>query len=218
MLGVLKTITYACCPACNSLYPPQDEDSVMIYPYNCTSEPCQARGGCDLLKLGSTLNRKSVGVPKRPFVMQDFHDFVAHLLSRPGMEVAIRQSGERMHDETVEDILTADGVKAFKGPDGVPFLSGGQHSELHLLWCLSVDFFNPYHNKIAGKVTSVGSIVLSCLLLLPDMRYKSENLSPPPSSPTGGLAWMEWSHVWGTEMALRRALEKLNLKYPADSD
>jgi hypothetical protein len=43
-------------------------------------------------------------------------------------------------------------------------------------------------------------------------------LSPPPSSPTRGLAWTEWSHAWGIEMALRRALEKLNLKYPADSD
>ena len=125
MLGVPKTITYAYCPACNSLYPPQDEDGVMIYPYNCTSEPCQARGGCDLLKLGSTLDRKSVGVPKRPFVMQDFHDFVACLLSRPGMEVTIRQSEECMRDKTVEDIITADGIRAFKGPDGVPFLSGG---------------------------------------------------------------------------------------------
>jgi len=57
--------------------------------------------------------------------MQDFHDFVAHLLSRPGMEVTIRQSGEPMRDETVEDIITMDGIRAFKGPDGVPFLSGG---------------------------------------------------------------------------------------------
>ena len=190
MLGVLKIITYACCPACNSLYPPQDEDGVIIYPYNCTSEQCQARGGCDLLKLGSTPNRKSVGIPKRPFVMQDFHDFVARLLSRPGMEVAIRQSGVCMRNKTVEDIISADGIKAFKGPDGVPFLSGGQHTELRLLWCLSVDFFNPYHNKIAGKVASVGSIVLSCLLLPPDMRYKSENLClvgiiPGPREPSG---------------------------------
>jgi hypothetical protein len=29
---------------------------------------------------------------------------------------------------------------------------------------------------------------------------------------------MEWSHAWGKEMELQRALEKLNLKYPADSD
>jgi hypothetical protein len=121
--------------------------------------------------------------------MQDFHNFVAHLLSRPGMEVTIQQSGECICDKTVEDILTVDGVKAFKGPDGVPFLSGGQHSKLHLLWCLSVDFFNPYHNKIAGKVTSVGSIILSCLLLLPDMQYKSENLClvgiiPGPHEPS----------------------------------
>ncbi len=95
-----------------------------------------------------------------------------------------------MCDETVEDIITADGIRAFKGPDGVPFLSSGQHSELCLLWCLSVDFFNPYHNKIAGKVASVGSIVLSCLLLPPDMRYKSENLClvsiiPGPREPLG---------------------------------
>ncbi len=92
------------------------------------------------------------------------------------MEVTIRQSGECMCNETVEDIITVDGIRAFKGPDGVPFLSGGQYSKLHLLWCLSTDFFNPYHNKIAGKVAFVGSIILSCLLLPPDMWYKLENL------------------------------------------
>ncbi|KAH9009207.1 hypothetical protein EDB83DRAFT_2178868, partial [Lactarius deliciosus] len=32
MLGAPKTITYACCPACSSLYPPQDEDGVPTYP------------------------------------------------------------------------------------------------------------------------------------------------------------------------------------------
>src|SRR5712671_2102210 len=55
---------------------------------------------------------------------------------------------------------------------------------------VSVDFFNLYHNKIAGKVTSVGSIILSCLLLPPDMWYKSENLClvgiiPGPHEPSG---------------------------------
>jgi hypothetical protein len=191
LLGVPKTVTFACCPACSSLYPPRDEDGVPTYPYECTSEPCHVRGGCDLLKLGSTPNRKSIGVPKRPFVMQDFHDFVGRLLSRPGMETAIQQSGLRVRDDdTVEDITTADGIRAIKGPDGVPFLSGARDQELRLLWCLSVDFFNPYHNKIAGKVASVGSIVLSCLLLPPNMRNKPENLYlvgiiPGPREPSG---------------------------------
>jgi hypothetical protein len=39
-------------------------------------------------------------------------------------------------------------------------------------------------------------------------------LSPPASEP----AWTEWSHAWGGEMRLKRALEKLNLEYPRDSD
>jgi len=30
-----------------------------------------------------------------------------------------------MCHETVEDIISVDGIKAFKGPDGIPFLSGG---------------------------------------------------------------------------------------------
>lgn len=190
LLGIPKTITYACCPACSSLYPPKDEDGTSTYPYECTSEPCQVRGGCNLLKLGSTPDGKGIGVPKRPFMMQDFHDFVGRLLSRPGVEAAIQRSGECVRDDVVKDITTADGIRAIKGPDGSPFLSGGQDQELRLLWCLSVDFFNPYHNKIAGKVASVGSIVLSCLLLPPNMRKKTENLClvgiiPGPREPSG---------------------------------
>ena len=37
-------------------------------------------------------------------------------------------------------------------------------------------------------------------------------------SPAGSPHWTEWSYVWRKEMELRRALEKLNLKYLADSD
>jgi len=32
-----------------------------------------------------------------------------------------------------------------------------------------------------------------------------------------GDSWMDWSHMWGTEMHLKRVLEKLNLEYPCDS-
>ena len=176
MIGAPKIVTYACCPACSSLYPPKDNDGFPTYPYECISKPCQAQGGCDLLKLGSTPCRNGIDVPKHPFVMQDFHNFVGCLLSRPGVEAALQQSKEQVCNDVVEDILTANGVREIKGPDSLPFLSGGQPQELCLLWCLSVDFFNPYHNKIAGKVASVGSIILSCLLLPPDMQQKIENL------------------------------------------
>jgi hypothetical protein len=35
---------------------------------------------------------------------------------------------------------------------------------------------------------------------------------------TSGNSWTDWSYAWGGEMRLRRALEKLNLEYPRDSD
>jgi len=37
------------------------------------------------------------------------------------------------------------------------------------------------------------------------------------SLPAPGNSWMDWSHAWGTEMHLKRVLEKLNLEYPRDS-
>jgi hypothetical protein len=33
-----------------------------------------------------------------------------------------------------------------------------------------------------------------------------------------GSSWTDWSHAWGIEMRLRKALEKLNLEYPCDSN
>ena len=33
-----------------------------------------------------------------------------------------------------------------------------------------------------------------------------------------GSSWTDWSHAWGREVYLKRALEKLNLEYPRDSD
>jgi hypothetical protein len=41
-----------------------------------------------------------------------------------------------------------------------------------------------------------------------------EDVSPPAP----GSSWTNWSHVWGREAYLKRALEKLNLEYPRDSD
>jgi hypothetical protein len=38
------------------------------------------------------------------------------------------------------------------------------------------------------------------------------------SPPAPGNSWTDWGHAWGGEMRLRKALERLNLEYPPDSD
>jgi len=38
------------------------------------------------------------------------------------------------------------------------------------------------------------------------------------SPPVPSTNWANWSDMWGREMYLRKALEKLNFEYPHDSD
>lgn len=84
------------------------------------------------------------------------------------------------------DIFAGQFLQGFMGPDGRPFRSDGQSGRY--AFSLSVDFFNPYTNKQAGKKVSVGVISLVCLNLPPSMRYKPENMFlagviPGPNEP-----------------------------------
>jgi hypothetical protein len=74
-----------------------------------------------------------------------------------------------------------------KDPDGNIFIIAPE-GELRLVWLILVDFFNPLHNKIAGKSVSVGSIALTCLNLPPHLCHKPRNkfvfgLIPLPHKP-----------------------------------
>jgi hypothetical protein len=74
----------------------------------------------------------------------------------------------------MHDIFDGEYLRSFKGPDGRSFGLGGE--EGRYVFSLSINFFNPYTNKQAGKKSSVGLISAVCLNLPPSMRYKPENM------------------------------------------
>ncbi|KIJ10022.1 hypothetical protein PAXINDRAFT_62716, partial [Paxillus involutus ATCC 200175] len=75
------------------------------------------------------------------------------------------------------NIWDREALRSFKGPDGRPFLDVPfKTSELHLIFSLFINWFNPYGNKQAGKRASVGVIYMVCHNLLIHLRYSLENV------------------------------------------
>ncbi|HKM50649.1 MAG TPA: hypothetical protein VJZ75_05670, partial [Candidatus Bathyarchaeia archaeon] len=163
------TTTYAACPACSATYRVEEGKTLRI---NCdwkrypNAKPCGTKISKLILQDGDG-DRRMVRVPIRPFLIQDFDAFKASLLSRPGME-AILDRGTLFNDtEDMWDIKDGTRVKELGSPDGATFCDGLKRRELRLLWSLSIDWFNPQGNKVAGKSTSTGSIVMACINLPP---------------------------------------------------
>ncbi len=171
-----KTTIYASCPRCCYTYAPKYHSGIPIYPAICTdqrlpqSQPC----GTNLTSV-KVIKGKSVRSPLRPFPVQCFDTFVGGLLSRPGIEDALEEMAAPRSKDVLVDIVDGDIVRSIEDITGQPFINpdSGEH---RLVWAVSVDWFNPYLNKIAGKTASIGLIVLSCLSLPPGLRYKPENI------------------------------------------
>jgi hypothetical protein len=89
--------------------------------------------------------------------------------------------------EELWDIWDGSAVRDLEGPDKKPF-SQGPEGEARIVWNLSVDWFNPFLNKQAGKSVSTGSIVMSCANLPPSIRNDTDNfylvgIIPGPKEP-----------------------------------
>ena len=172
------TITYAVCPKCSSLYPPKEGKRIPEWQPECTAHRFSDSPLCGqpLVKSG-VMGKESVRVPIRRLVVQDFDAFVGRLLCRPGYEKLMDEATVLHRDmEELRDIKDGAVVEELQGPDGKPFLDGYKRSELRLIWSFSADWFNPFHNKQAGKKASCGCIAMIPLSLPPSLRHKAENI------------------------------------------
>jgi hypothetical protein len=176
-----KITVFACCPNCSSIYAPTDsEGGLKNYPPTCTYKryPTSNECGARVSKEG-VYKEESVRVPTIPYAMQDFGDFLGRLYSRAGIEDAIESTQRALarHKNELWDVNDGIVVKELLDVNGRPFVeTGSEVDELRTVWCLSYDGFNPFHNKAAGKVASVGCLALSCLSLPPSLRYAGDNL------------------------------------------
>jgi hypothetical protein len=171
--------SYVCCPKCCALYSQGPLDEEDAYPKYCEnkvtsgSEVCRAR-----LRTARFVSGKAYSYPIRTYLYQDFPAWLARLVSRPGFEQLLYESLHSVREplrDVFRDIWDAPVIHEFVGPDGQLFFCY-EGPEFRLLFSLSYDSFNPYHNKAAGKRVSVGSIFMVCLNLPPEERHKFENM------------------------------------------
>lgn len=191
------TTTYATCPRCSSVYPPEQKGKVTNWPAACSWKRFESSPSCgERLVKSAVQDGESVRVPIRPLVVQDFDGFVARMLSRPGFEAILDEGTLRAGNYYKLDIKDGDAIQELKGPDGKAFMDGCKRRELRLVWSLSIDGFNPLKNKTAGKSISTSSVAMICLNLPPSLRYAPENIYlyaalPGPREPST----LELSHL-----------------------
>ncbi|TFY53450.1 hypothetical protein EVJ58_g9445 [Rhodofomes roseus] len=186
---------YASCPSCSCIYAPSRTDIDNPYPLHCTfvdadGPPC----GRPLVKKErhtSSNGQQHVRYsPLRPFPYHSVFSWIAALFSRRILEQAVESAWQRPlpADGKWSDILHAPALQSFRGPDNQPF-SKQSNNDVHLVFGLYLDWFNPGGNKKAGKSRSLGAIYLVCINLPPHLRFRPENIClvgiiPGPNEPS----------------------------------
>lgn len=178
----------ATCRTCGAKHlPSRNTNGVFDYPSLCP-EVKQGRRCGGKLKVPQD---QDWNTPRRPFYIQRSMAHIGRWFSLPGVEKSIAQysAGDLAEDEgSWRSSLQADYVRNFCGADGRRFLEP-LGSDIHIIFTLFVDWFNPYLNKASGKRSSVGALYMTCLNLPPHLRYKDENMYlvgiiPGPEEPS----------------------------------
>jgi len=163
---------FVTCPRCFALYP-RDEDILDTCSYRETtsSEPCG-----EALVTFKRVGNQTRTIFVREYLHQSLKSWFGALICRPGMEDLLdRDVLAEGRKSTISDIFGGTVLQGFLGPDGLPFLPS-RGSEGRYVFGLSVDAFNPFLNKQAGKKASSTAIYMVCLNLPPSIRYKPENM------------------------------------------
>jgi len=163
---------FVACPKCFALYS-QDGDipDTCSHRETASSEPCG-----EALVTFKQVGGQTRTVFVREYLHQSLKSWLGALICRSGMESILdRDVLAEGREGVISDIFGGTVLQTFLGPDGLPFLPS-KGSEGRYIFSLSVDAFNPFLNKQAGKKASSTAIYMVCLNLPPSIRYKPENM------------------------------------------
>lgn len=166
------TQRFVCCPKCFALYPPDTKFTVRCsFKDTPSSKPCD-----EPLAQSRRIGATTSSVFVREYFHQHLKTWLGKLLCRCGMEEILDRDvfGEGLGGSRT-DIFSGNALRQFLGRDGSRFLPS-RNSEGRYIFGLSVDAFNPFLNKQAGKKASVTAIYMVLLNLPPSSRYKVENM------------------------------------------
>ncbi|KAL6299916.1 hypothetical protein BKA93DRAFT_705835, partial [Sparassis latifolia] len=124
------------------------------------------------------LKHSPFSVPVRCYHYHDLKEWIGEFICRPGIEDLIDRdvySNPVDNDGKMRDVWDGEVLRAFKGPDGKPFISKNG-DEGRYIFSLAMDGFNPRRSKAAGKRVSSVGVYMVCLNLPLEHRYLVENM------------------------------------------
>lgn len=205
-----KLMIYNCCNTCFALYrmdntPPrciQSSDDIPSFISTEDAEPNESRppeymqAPSRRVPLALTMCSQPLfkdqdkTIPFRRCAFQDLRHWLARFMSRQSIEESLDSTlGESCkpfnHHSEVSDINQSRIWKEFCGADGSQFTAKSGN----LTFGMYIDAINPYGNKHAGHIYSMTFVIMICLTLPYNIRYRPENIylvavAPGPHEPS----------------------------------
>ncbi|KAF8223409.1 hypothetical protein L208DRAFT_1316880, partial [Tricholoma matsutake] len=176
-----EIIQTACCPQCFSLFP-----HPILWKCQWKESPRSHACTTNLWKIQNTQNSPKL-VPCQLYSTQSFDSWLQFFLSHQIIEYSLHKTYH--HHINHPPAVFGDNINDIQGSPAWNDILGFFQSPYHLLFGIYVDWYNPYTNKIAGKLLErkYTSIQLIILYIVP-LYYQPENifivgLTPPPHLP-----------------------------------